>query len=87
MSNNKDINFFIYGAIAIIIGLILFPVVSTFVNEASGDWNNVTQTYDDDTNVTGISGLENVIQLIAYGFAFGLVGLGVGMIVYGFKKM
>ena len=39
-----------------------------------------------DANVSAISGLTSVLDLIAYGFAFGLVGLGVGMVYYGFKE-
>jgi hypothetical protein len=36
--------------------------------------------------VTAVAGLTSVIDLILYGFTFGLVGLGVGLIWIGFKK-
>jgi hypothetical protein len=65
----------IFGAIAIIIGLILLPLLSAFIEVAKGN-----------TSVSGISGLTSVLDLVAYGFAFGLVGVGVGMIYLGFKK-
>ena len=65
----------IYGAISIIIGLVLLPLVANFVATAKAN-----------TDVSGISGLTSILDLIAYGFAFGLVGLGVGLIYLGFKK-
>ena len=64
----------IVGAISIIIGLILLPLVANFIYLAKGN-----------SSVAGISGLTSVIDIIAYSFAFGLVGLGIGMIVSGFK--
>jgi len=64
----------IYGAISLIIGLILLPVVAVFITSAK---NN---------NSTGeIAGLTSVLDLVGYGFAFGLVGIGIGMIVIGFR--
>ncbi len=65
----------IVGAVAIIIGLVLLPLIAVFITKAKE--NNST---------TDIPGLSSVLDLIAYGFAFGLVGLGVGMIFIGFKK-
>lgn len=65
----------IIGAIAIIIGLVMLPLVATFV-----------ATSKENTSVQGIAGLTSILDLIAYGFAFGLVGLGVGMVYTGFKK-
>lgn len=64
----------IMGAISILIGLILLPVVAGFIL--------VAQTNDTIVNTTGVS---TILDLVAYGFAFGLVGLGVGLIYLGFK--
>ena len=69
-----DATKFIMGAISIIIGLILLPLVATFVTTAK---NN--------TDVAAIAGLSSILDLIAYGFAFGLVGLGIGLIVLGYR--
>ena len=65
----------IFGAIAIIIGLVLLPLVAQFIGTAKSD-----------TNVSSITGLTSVLDLIAYGFTFGLVGMGVGLIYLGFKS-
>ena len=65
----------IMGAISIIIGLILLPLVAGFIEDAQGE-----------TSVTNITGLSSVLDLVAYGFTFGLVGLGVGLIYLGFRK-
>ena len=65
----------IMGAISIIIGLILLPLVASFVEDAQGE-----------TAVSNITGLTSVLDLVAYGFTFGLVGLGVGLIYLGFKQ-
>jgi multisubunit Na+/H+ antiporter MnhB subunit len=64
----------IIGAISIIIGLVLLPVMGGFANQAKN--NNSTKE---------ITGVTNLIDLILYGFTFGLVGLGVGLIYIGFK--
>jgi hypothetical protein len=65
----------VIGAISIIIGLVLLPVMAGFVASSKAD-----------PNVTAVAGLTSVIDLILYGFTFGLVGLGVGLIWIGFKK-
>jgi len=65
----------IMGAISIIIGLVLLPVMATF-----------TGTAKNNASVGEIGGLTTVIDMIMYGFTFGLVGLGVGLIYLGFKK-
>ena len=65
----------IMGAISIVIGMVLLPLVATFKESAEGE-----------TAVTNVSGLTSVLDLILYGFTFGLVGIGVGMIYLGFKK-
>jgi hypothetical protein len=65
----------VIGAISIIIGLVLLPVMAGFVASSKAD-----------ANVTAVPGLTSVIDLILYGFTFGLVGLGVGLIWIGFKK-
>jgi len=65
----------IMGAISIIIGLVLVPVLGGFIFNAKAN-----------SSIASIAGLTSVIDLIAYGFVFGLVGLGVGMIVMGFRS-
>lgn len=65
----------IIGAISIIIGLVLLPLVAGFIETAAAD-----------TSVSNVSGLTSLLDLIAYGFTFGLVGIGIGMIYLGFKK-
>ena len=65
----------IVGAISVIIGLVLLPLVAYFIALAKAN-----------DSVSAIGGLTTVLDLIAYGFAFGLVGVGVGLIWYGFKK-
>jgi hypothetical protein len=64
----------VIGAISIIIGLVLLPVMAGFVASSKAD-----------ANVTAVAGLTSVIDLILYGFTFGLVGLGVGLIWIGFS--
>ena len=56
----------IIGAVAIIIGLIMLPLVAGFIRTAKAN-----------TSLAAIGGLTSVLDLIAYGFAFGLVGVGV----------
>jgi hypothetical protein len=70
-----DATVIIYGAITIIIGLILLPLVANFIATAKAN-----------SSVGAISGLTSVLDLVGYGFVFGLVGVGIGMIVVGFKK-
>jgi hypothetical protein len=64
----------VIGAISIIIGLVLLPVMAVF-----------TATAKADPNVSAVSGLSSLLDLVLYGFTFGLVGLGVGLIWIGFK--
>jgi len=71
----------IMGAISIVIGLVMLPVMGAFVWEAKY-LNNASNP---DTNVTGVAGLTALIDLVMYGFTFGLVGLGIGLIYIGFK--
>lgn len=65
----------ILGAVAIMIGLILLIPIAGFVATAKGD-----------ANVSAISGLSIVLDLVVYGFGFGLVGFGVSMVALGFYK-
>ena len=65
----------IMGAISIVIGLVLLPLVATFKETAANE-----------TAVSNVSGLTSVLDLILYGFTFGLVGIGIGMIYLGFSK-
>ncbi len=64
----------IMGAISIIIGLVLLPLMAGFTSSAKSD-----------ANVSAVTGLTSVIDLILYGFTFGLVGLGIALIYIGFK--
>ena len=75
----------VMGAISIIIGLVMLPVVGAFKYEALYTEPNATGVRTLDTNVTGVSGLSSLIDLVMYGFTFGLVGLGIGLIYLGFK--
>lgn len=70
-----DASRIIIGAVSIAIGLIMLPLVATFVLNAKA--NNSTKA---------IGGLTSILDIIVYGFAFGLVGIGVGMIYLGSKK-
>jgi hypothetical protein len=78
----------ILGGIAIIIGLVLLPVVAGFVYGASHEFNQTAlpHHYIDNTDVTGVAGLTSLLSLVLYGFTFGLVGIGVGLIWIGFKS-
>jgi len=70
-----DASRIIIGAVSIAIGLIMLPLVATFIANAKAN-----------ASVAAIGGLTSILDIIAYGFAFGLVGIGVGMIYLGFKK-
>ena len=74
----------IYGGIAIIIGLVLMPVIGYFIYMV-GHEHNATGARVARTDVTNISGLSTVVNLVGYGFAFGLVGVGIGLVYSGFK--
>jgi len=76
----------IMGAISIIIGLVLLPVMAGF--KTAVQYNpNATGIYNvEDTNITSVTGLVSLLDLVVYGFTFGLVGLGIGLIVIGIKK-
>jgi hypothetical protein len=76
----------IIGAVTILIGIILLPVVAWFIYEAKYDWNLTSWNgsawvsdprYVEDTNMSNVNPFLN---LILYGFAFALVGTGIGMI-------
>lgn len=64
----------IIGVISLIVGLVLLPVMAGFVTVVS---NN--------SSLQAISGTTTILPLILYGFCFGLVGIGVGMIYMGYK--
>jgi len=74
----------IMGAISLIMGLVMLPIIAVFresddiMGSADGNWNN-------DSSIENVSGLTSLLDLILYGFSFGLVGLGIGMIYIGFK--
>ena len=85
MAKKLNTNLVIYGGISIIIGLIMLPVIGTFtepdaiMGSSDGNWSNSSA-------VENVSGLTSLIDLIMYGFTFGLVGLGIGMVYMGLKK-
>lgn len=74
MATKFDGTKIIMGAISIVIGLVLLPLMAGFTAGSKAD-----------ANVSAVTGLSSVIDLILYGFTFGLVGLGVGLIYIGFK--
>lgn len=78
----------VIGGVSIIIGLVLLPVMAGFTYGATHVFNQTAlpHHYIDRTDVTNVTGLSAVIDLILYGFTFGLVGLGVGLIWIGFKQ-
>ena len=65
----------ILGAVSIIIGFVLLPVMAGFQATATAD-----------ANVSAVPGLTALLNLIMYGFAFGLVGLGISLIYIGLPK-
>ena len=75
----------IMGAISIIIGLVMLPLIAVFresdliMGGSDGNWSN-------NSAVENVSGLTSLLDLILYGFGFGIVALGIGMIYLGFKK-
>ena len=81
----SSMNMIIMGAISIVIGLVMLPVIATFresdaiMGSSDGNWSNSSA-------IENISGLTSLLDLILYGFTFGLVALGIGMIYLGFKK-
>jgi len=84
MVSQFDGNKIIMGAISIVIGLVMLPVVASFTYNAKHT-QNATGVWSENTNVTGIAGLGSLLDLVLYGFSFGLVGLGIGLIYLGFK--
>ena len=64
----------IMGAVSIIIGLVMLPLIALFL---PSNTNN--------SSINAVSGLSTVVDLCLYGFTFGLVGVGVGLIFIGFK--
>jgi len=80
-----DSKLVIYGAVSLILGLIMLPVIATFresdaiMGSSDGNWSN-------DSAIENVSGLTSLLDLILYGFTFGLVGIGIGMIYLGLKR-
>jgi len=74
----------IMGAISLIMGLVMLPIIAVFresdaiMGSSDGNWSN-------SSSIENVSGLTSLLDLILYGFSFGLVGLGIGMIYIGFK--
>ena len=71
MADTKTI---IVGAIVIIIGLVLLPVTANF--------GGLAKTNDSTKN---ISGMNSIVDIVIYTFTFGLVGVGIGMVMIGFR--
>lgn len=78
-------NLVVMGGISIIIGLVLLPVIAGFV-ESDAILQDGTGNASNNSAVENISGLTSLLDLVLYGFSFGLVGIGIGMIYLGFKK-
>ena len=57
---------FIEGAMEIIIGIILLPILAGFIIYAQND-----------PNVSALTGLSLLLTIIGYAFAFGLIGAGI----------
>jgi len=80
-----DSKLVIYGAVSLILGLIMLPVIATFresdaiMGSSDGNWSN-------NSAIENVSGLTSLLDLILYGFTFGLVGIGIGMIYLGLKR-
>ena len=83
-----NINLFVTGAVLIIIGVVLLPVIASFQHSVvyhmdttkhGGNW---TKTED----IQNISGLADLTNLVVYGFTFALVGLGVSLIYVAYKR-
>jgi len=80
-----DSKLVIYGAISLILGLVMLPVIATFresdaiMGSSDGNWSN-------NSAIENVSGLTSLLDLILYGFTFGLVGIGIGMIYLGLKR-
>ena len=80
-----DSKLVIYGAISLILGLVMLPVIASFresdaiMGSADGNWSN-------NSAIENVSGLTSLLDLILYGFTFGLVGIGIGMIYLGLKR-
>ena len=80
-----DSKLVIYGAIRLILGLVMLPVIATFresdaiMGSSDGNWSN-------NSAIENVSGLTSLLDLILYGFTFGLVGIGIGMIYLGLKR-
>ena len=85
MAKKLNTQMVIYGAISIIIGLVMLPIIASFresdaiMGGTDGNWSN-------NSAVENVSGLTSLLDLILYGFGFGLVGLGIGMIYLGLKR-
>jgi len=56
---------FIDGAIEVIIGIILLPIVTGFIVYAQSD-----------NNTSSLTGMTLLLTIIGYAFAFGLIGVG-----------
>ena len=76
----------IMGGVSIVLGLILLPVIAGFIESEAMIGGRSDGNISNMSAVENITGLTSVLNLVAYGFAFGLVGLGVGLIYIGFRK-
>ena len=74
----------IMGAISLIMGLVMLPIIAVF-RESDDIMGSADGNRSNDSSIENVSGLTSLLDLILYGFSFGLVGLGIGMIYIGFK--
>lgn len=65
----------IRGAIVIAIGAVLLPIVALFLSDAAANGS-----------VASFAGVPAIVTLIMYGFAFGLVFVGLGMVIKAARK-
>jgi len=86
MAKKFDGSKLIMGAVSIILGLILLPVVASFLESEAMLGGRADGNMSNSSAVENITGLTSVLDLVAYGFTFGLVGLGIGLIYLGFKN-
>lgn len=79
-----DVMKVVYGGISLVVGLVMLPVIAVFresdaiMGSSDGNWSN-------NSAIENVSGLTSLLDLILYGFGFGLVGIGIGMIYLGIK--
>lgn len=75
----------ITGFVSIVIGLVLLPVMAWTKTQAVYNYNASDVMNVPDPNVSAIAGLSSIMDLVLYGFSFGLIGVGIALIWKGYK--